>query len=197
MGLAWPSLRVDRLVTRSESTILHGSARIAARSMPILRPGGLRCGHHMKSMDKTAKLAMLSDRDTKCVDLWEGEALPSSLFLPLPLPLRLSFPSSLSLPFFVLVPPPSPRLSLSLSVATHFSPSVPPFLSTFLPHALPPSLLSFLPPAESLPQSPSLSPWLPVSLTALQQHTLQRSAPRRLLPASAYCRAHDIQVRLC
>ena len=30
------------------------------------------CGHHMKSMDKAAKLAMLPDGDGKCVDLREG-----------------------------------------------------------------------------------------------------------------------------
>ena len=34
----------------------------------------------MKSMDKAAKLSMLSDGDTKCVDLWEGEACCISYF---------------------------------------------------------------------------------------------------------------------
>ena len=50
------------------------TAWIAARFMPTPPTRRSAVRHQKKSMDKAAKLAMLSYGDTKCVDLWESEA---------------------------------------------------------------------------------------------------------------------------
>ena len=57
--------RVVVAPSRPLGNAVDRAAWIAARSM-LLQPGGLRCGQHMESMDKAAKLAMLSDGDKKC-----------------------------------------------------------------------------------------------------------------------------------
>ena len=47
VGQGWVVIAPSRPVTRSESTVSHGSRH---NPCPLLRPGGLRCWHHMKSM---------------------------------------------------------------------------------------------------------------------------------------------------
>ena len=140
--------------------------------------------------------------------LLSSSPLTPSLPLRLRLPLRLSsslslppstsdpFPPSRSLPLYSRPPPPRPPLSFSILLCP--IPPPPPFLSVS-PHtspSLPLSFHSFLPPSS---RTPSLPPSLrvPPSHPSLSSPSSIASSPRRLLPASAYCRAHDKQAPVC
>ena len=51
-----------------------GNQARTGSSRPYRMDRGKIHAHSPPGMDTAAKLALLSDGDTKCVDLWEGEA---------------------------------------------------------------------------------------------------------------------------